>query len=126
MVQRHDYRYPFRIGASGQAAQAEYAAHVGQMVRQVLLTSPGERIDLPDFGCGLRRLVFAPHDRNLDSTTQLVVTRALGRWLAREIEVKAVKVLTPQETADEAQLVITVEYLVRETLTMSQTQVRIV
>src|SRR5207253_3240120 len=123
MVDRHDYGYPFRIAASGQAGQAAYAAHVEQMIRQVLLTSPGERIDLPDFGCGLRRLIFAPHDRNLDSTTQMIVQQALRKWLAREIDVKAVRVLAPEETSDEAELVVVVEYLLRETLTQSRTQV---
>ena len=53
---RRDYAYPLRIdGGSQQAAQAPYAAHVEQMIEQVLLTSPGERVDLPQFGCGLRR-----------------------------------------------------------------------
>ena len=61
-MHRYDYAYPFRIDPlSGQGMQTEYASHVDQMIRQVLLTSPGERIDLPEFGCGLRQLIFAPH-----------------------------------------------------------------
>ena len=41
-VNRNDYAYPFRIDpASGQAAQAGYADHVDQMIRQILLTAPG-------------------------------------------------------------------------------------
>jgi phage baseplate assembly protein W len=126
MVTRHDYAYPFRIGPSGQAAQAGYAEHVAQMVRQVLLTTPGERIDLPSFGCGLRALVFAPHDQNLDATVQLIVGQALRTWLGREIDVRTVRVLPVEETDDEAQLVHVVEYLIRETLAVSQTQVRVV
>src|SRR5512134_1247724 len=98
-MHRHDYAFPFRIDpASGQAAQTNYAAHVAQMIRQVLLTSPGERADLPEFGCGLRQLIFAPHSEALDATTQLVVQQALNRWLAGQIQVKKVKVLTPEET----------------------------
>ena len=59
---RTDYAFPFRIDpVSGQAPQAAYAAHVDQMIRQVLLTAPGERVDLPEFGCGLRQLLFAPN-----------------------------------------------------------------
>lgn len=58
---RHDYAYPFRIDPiSGQAAQTPYATHVDQMIRQILLTAPGERIDLPQFGCGLRQLLLRP------------------------------------------------------------------
>ena len=58
---RRDYAFPFRIDSgSRQAAEAGYADHVRQMIRQVLLTAPGERINRPDFGCGVKRLVFAP------------------------------------------------------------------
>ena len=58
---RHDYAFPFRIapGAS-RSAEAGYPDHVDQLLRQLLLTSPGERTCLPEFGCGLRQLVFAP------------------------------------------------------------------
>jgi phage baseplate assembly protein W len=126
MVDRHDYAFPFRIGAGGQAARAVYAAHVAQMIRQVLLTAPGERIDLPEFGCGLSRLVFAPHDANLDATTQMLVGQALGRWLAQEIDVRRVRVVPPEETGDEAELTLVVEYVLRETLEATETRVRVV
>jgi Bacteriophage baseplate protein W len=125
VVPRHDYAYPFRIGPSGQALQAGYDAHVGQMVRQVLLTTPGERVDLPDFGCGLRRLVFAPHSEALDATTQMLVRTSLVRWLGDQIDVKVVRVETAQETGDDAHLVVIVQYVVRETLTPTQTAVRV-
>ncbi|HEY3005359.1 MAG TPA: GPW/gp25 family protein [Kribbellaceae bacterium] len=126
MVDRHDYAFPFRIGPGGQAARAAYAAHIAQMIRQVLLTAPGERIDLPDFGCGLGRLVFAPHDANLDATTQMLVQQALGRWLAQEIDVRQVRVVPPEETGDEAELTLVVEYVLRETLEAAETRVRVV
>ena len=74
---RHDYAYPvphrpgLRPGAAG-----PYATHVDQMIRQVLLTAPGERVDLPQFGCGLRQLLFAPNSDALQATAQLTVQRA--------------------------------------------------
>jgi Bacteriophage baseplate protein W len=115
-MQRHDYAFPFRIDpTSHQAAQAAYEAHVEQMIRQVLLTSPGERADLPEFGCGLRQLLFAPHSEALDATTQMVVLQALDKWLASQIEVKKVRVVPPEETGDEAQLLVQIEYVLIET-----------
>jgi phage baseplate assembly protein W len=123
---RHDYAYPFRIGPSGQALQARYEAHVAQMVRQVLLTTPGERIDLPEFGCGLRRLVFAPHSEALDASTQMIVRQSLQRWLADQVDVKLVRVEPAEETGDEAQLVVIVQYVVRDTLTEDQVAVRVI
>ena len=100
-MQRQDYAYPFRIdGASHQASQAAYSEHVAQMIRQVLLTDPGERVNLPEFGCGLRRLVFAPHSDALQATTKLIVMQALTRWLAGQIEVKDVVVSRSNQSLD--------------------------
>ena len=115
-MQRHDYAFPFRIDpTSHQAAQTSYEAHVEQMIRQVLLTSPGERADLPEFGCGVRQLLFAPHTEALDATTQIVVLQALNKWLSTQIEVKKVRVVPPEETGDEAQLLLQIEYVLIET-----------
>ncbi len=122
-MERHDYRYPIRIDAtSGQAARSGYAEHVEQMIRQVLLTAPGERADLPEFGCGIRQLLFAPHSEALDSTTQLIVQQALNRWLAGQIEVKKV-VVTPAADGDTSQLLIRVEYVLIETRSGRQIEV---
>src|ERR1041385_2244363 len=123
-MQRHDYAFPFRIDASSrQAAQTPYEAHGEQMIRQVLLTSPGERADLPDFGCGLRQLIFAPHSDALDATTQIIVLQALNKWLADQITVQKVNVLSPDETGDAAQLLVQIEYLLKETQTSKTLQV---
>ena len=123
---RRDYAFPFRIdAASRQAAQSAYPAHVDQMIRQLLLTAPGERADLPEFGCGLRQLLFAPHSEALDATTELIVLEALTRWLEGVIEVKAVRVLPVEETGDEALLVLRIEYLLISTGDPRATEVRV-
>src|ERR1044071_1613700 len=120
---RLDYAFPFRIDASSrQAAQSAYPQHVGEMIRQLLLTSPGERADLPEFGCGLRQLLFAPHSSALDATTKLVVQQALNRWLAGQSEVKDI-VVSPAEDGDTAQLHIRIEYVLVETRSAQQTEV---
>ena len=92
---RRDILYPFAIdAASGQAAQTDYASHVDQMIRQVLLTDPGERVCLPTFGAGLRRLLFAPMNSSLGASTKLIVTQALNQWLGDQITVQDVTVAT--------------------------------
>jgi phage baseplate assembly protein W len=125
-MQRHDYAFPFRIDpASGQAAQTSYQAHVDQMIRQVLLTNRGERIDLPEFGCGLRQLLFAPHNSALDSTTNLIVQQALSRWMSGIISVQQV-IVVPQTTTDNpAQLQIQINYTMLATQTNGQLQVAV-
>ncbi len=88
---RTDYAFPFRIDpVSGQAAQAPYARHVDQIIRQILLTTPGERADLPTFGCGLRQLLFAPNSDALQSTAQLLVQQSLNTWLGKQIRLELI------------------------------------
>jgi phage baseplate assembly protein W len=116
-MDRTDYAFPFRIDpASHQAAQSNYATHVDQMIRQVLLTDPGERADLPEFGCGVRQLVFSPHSQALDATTKLLVQKALGRWLADQIVVQQVMVGPPVPGEGE-QLQVEIDYTLVETQT---------
>jgi uncharacterized protein len=110
-VERHDYAFPFRIATgSHQAERVGYEAHVKQMVVQVLLTSPGERADLPEFGCGLRALIFAGNSDALSATTQMLVQQALGRWLSGHLTVRRVEVLPPETIPEENVIVVRVEY----------------
>lgn len=125
-IQRHDYAFPFRIAAaSGQAERTGYEAHVRQMVLQVLLTSPGERADLPEFGCGLRALIFAGNSDALSATLQILVQQSLDRWLSDHIDLRRVVVLPPEEAAEENQIVVRVEYELRSTRARDVVDVRV-
>ena len=112
---RHDYSFPLRINASQrQAQQAAYPAHVAQMIRQFLLTSPGERIDLPDFGGGLRRMIFAPITSELASTSELLIRRGLNKYLGQHIELLKVTVRNATEI-DPGAIEVFIEYRLKET-----------
>lgn len=114
---RQDFAYPFRIDpASQQTAQTGYPAHVDQMVRQLLLTSPGERVNLPQFGCGLRSLVFAPNTDALAATVKLRVIQGLSQWLAGVVSVLDVEVTGGTGVAP-GTLEVTVTYTLVETQT---------
>ena len=91
--------YPFAIDAGlGRLAQeTDYAAHVEQLIKQVLFTSQGERINRPDFGCGLRRMVFAPNSDVTASLTRITVFQALENWLGSVISVDDVNVKATNE-----------------------------
>ena len=119
-IARQDYAFPFRIDpASQQTAQIAYPAHVDQMVRQLLLTTPGERVDLPQFGCGLRALVFAPNNDALAATVKLRVIQGLSQWLAGVVNVVDVAVGGAQTGAapGPGTLELTVTYTLVETQT---------
>jgi phage baseplate assembly protein W len=122
---RSDYAFPFRIDAvSGQAAQVPYAVHVDDMIRQILLTAPGERADLPDFGCGIRQLLFAPNATALQATTELLVQQSLTKWLNNQIQVQSVDV-TPGPGGDYSQILVAISYLLIETQSLAQTEVTV-
>jgi uncharacterized protein len=133
---RHDFRYPFAIdAASGQAAQTDYASHVEQMIKQVLLTDPGERVCMPTFGAGLRRLLFAPMNSQLTATTNLIVTQALNQWLGNQITVQKVIVQTQNSSTGgkisglplpDSAIVIQVNYVLIETQSIAQTTVQVI
>ena len=69
--------YPFAIDSGGRAAQTLDDDHVRDMIEQVLFTAPGERVMLPDFGCGLLKQVFEPNSDLLAAATQLLVRASL-------------------------------------------------
>jgi phage baseplate assembly protein W len=66
--------------------------HIRDMIYQVLFTNPGERVNLPEFGCGLLQLVFMPNSDALAAATQYTVHGALQRWLGDVIQVERVNV----------------------------------
>jgi len=122
MAGRDDYQFPFRIDpASRQAQRAPYDAHVAQMVRQVLLTTPGERADLPEFGCGLRALVFAGNSEALSAATQMLVQQSLARWLSEHITVRTVEV-----TPVDAEIRVRIEYMLVATRASQSVEVRVI
>lgn len=78
--------------------ETDYGRHVDQLMRQVLLTNPGERVHRPDFGCGLRRMVFAPNNPAAGSLLKLTIVQSLQKWLGTVIEVEDVTVEAENET----------------------------
>ncbi|OYT97074.1 MAG: hypothetical protein CFE49_03835 [Pseudomonas sp. PGPPP3] len=100
--------FPYRIDPRGRSAEAADAAHVHQMIEQVLFTAPGERVNRPDFGCGLLQLVFAPNSDTLAAALQVTVQGALQQWLGSLIVVEAVDI-----DASDAQLTVLVRYVLR-------------
>jgi hypothetical protein len=126
---RTDFAFPFAIdAASGEEAQASYQDHVDQMIRQVLLTDPGERVCLPTFGAGLRRLLFAPVTSQLQATASMVISQALSTWLAGQITVQSVTVETPASDpgTPDGTVIITITYVLIETQSVRQTQVQVI
>jgi phage baseplate assembly protein W len=89
--------HPFHISGEGQTAPTSANDHYRDMIYQVLFTNPGERVNRPDFGCGLLQKVFAPNSEVLATTTQFLVQGSLERWLGDVIQTEQVRVSSEGE-----------------------------
>ena len=102
--------YPFHFDDQGRTASTTDDDHIRDMIEQLLFTSPGERVNRPDFGSGLLQMVFAPNSPELAAALQFTLQAALERWLGDVIEVQALEV-----TSQDATLRVLVQYVVRRT-----------
>jgi hypothetical protein len=87
---------------------------VRQAILLILETAKGERVMRPDFGCGLRRLVFLSMNTALKTLARQEVEEALVAWEPR-IDLQGVSVTEDPRTR--GTLLIDIRYRVRTTNT---------
>jgi phage baseplate assembly protein W len=88
------WAFPPAASAAGDMATAAYETDIQQSILVILGTAPGERVMRPDFGAGLKTLIFEPMNTTTAALAQFNVQKALIQWEPR-IDQIAVKV-TPQ------------------------------
>lgn len=113
---------PVRVGADGRVAWSEGEDNVRDSIRAILLTEPGERLMLPDFGAGLRSFLFEP---NTVSTRRAIadrIKRALTRWEPR-IRLETVSVEEHQDQPSIA--VVTLSYQLVATQTSERLDLQV-
>jgi Bacteriophage baseplate protein W len=103
-------QYPYGFSNSGLTAQTVLASHIRDLIEQILLTSPGERVNRPTLGTGTGALVFAPNSDMLAAAQQQVIQASLQQWLSDLIRVASVDV-----SNEDATLQITVSYVILQT-----------
>lgn len=108
--------YPFHFDRRGRTADTTLEDHIRDMIEQVLFTAPGERVNRPDFGAGLLRMVFEPTSPEVAAALQFSIRAALQHWLGDLIDPQNVEVVSRDST-----LSVTVQYVLRQT-GQSQTQ----
>jgi phage baseplate assembly protein W len=77
------WAFPVAVGGDGEIALAEYEEDIRQAIRIILGTNPGERVMRPDFGAGLRALLFEPINTTTTALAQHRVEQALIEWEPR-------------------------------------------
>ena len=84
--------YPYHVDGRGRTAGTGDGDHLRDLIYQVLMTAPGERVMRPDFGSGLLGLVFEPGGPEAAASTQYLVQGALTKWLGHRIAIESVDV----------------------------------
>ena len=110
MTKTDSFDFPYHIDGRGRTAETDDDDHIRDLIYQVLFTNPGERVNRPDFGCGVGQLVFMPNSDALAAATQFLVQGALTRWLDNVIAVHRVEVVAVENT-----LTVTVVFTKRST-----------
>lgn len=77
--------FPLTLGAGG-ARTTTRIEHIRDQIEQVLFTDPGERWFRPEFGAGVRTLVFEPQNSALWQVTRQRLQSSLAEALAGEVE----------------------------------------
>lgn len=103
--------YPYSVSGTGTPQTTTAEDHLRDLILQVLFTNPGERVNLPEFGVGLHRLVFAPNTDTLRSSVQFLISTNLQRWLGDRIDVEQVNVSS--EPGLESQVTIEIIYIIK-------------
>ena len=100
-------KFPFSVGRDGPATSSR-TEHVYQQIEQVLFTSPKERVFRPEFGVGIRRLVFEPNNAVLWNITQKQLSTSLAEALQGEVDPRTLNIDIKSE---EGKLVILISYM---------------
>lgn len=105
------WAFPFQFDAArGTVGFSEFEENIRQNITIILGTKPGERQMLPQFGCRIHELLFAPNTRATSAMVAHHVSEALRRWEKR-IEVVSVN----SEPGYDGSVKVVVEYRVRAT-----------
>ena len=102
--------FPFRLDARQRTAVTGDDDHIRDLIEQLVLTGPGERVNRPSFGSGLQQLAFAPSSPELGAAVQFLVQGALEQYLGDLIQTESVQV-----DAVDSVLEIRISYVVRRT-----------
>jgi uncharacterized protein len=102
--------FPYQFDGRGRTAEANLNDHINDLIEQVLFTAPGQRVNQPQFGCGIAQTVFAPNSAEMATATQFLVQGGLQQNLGNLIQINNVTV-----TAADSTLTVQVSYTIRST-----------
>lgn len=109
------WKFPLQVTPNGKIAQSHYEQRVEESIYLILGTAKGERVMLPEFGCGIHDMVFAPNN----STTLSIVTHLVREALVEcEPRIDVIDVHVDAASGQPTLLLIAVSYRIRSTNTI--------
>lgn len=107
------WKFPVSVDATtGKFLLSEGEEDIAEAIRIILMTSRGERVMRPDFGCGLKDYVFAAMDETSLRLMESDIREAITVWEPRVTQVEVDVAIDPE---DVGRLSIHVSYVVRST-----------
>jgi phage baseplate assembly protein W len=83
----------------------------------LLLTTPGDRLYLPDFGTNLRKFIFEPNDNTSYTGIKEEIQRAINKYIPN-LKLTELKVETPEkgefQVREEHTAVVRIDYIYTE------------
>jgi phage baseplate assembly protein W len=104
------WKFPLQVTPGGQIARARYEQRIEESIYLILSTSKGERMMLPEFGCGIHDLVFAP---NNSTTIAVVVQTVREALIAFEPRIDVLDINAESAPEEPNLLLIRINYRVR-------------
>jgi Bacteriophage baseplate protein W len=109
------WKFPLQVTPTGGIATATAEQRMEEAILLILSTGRGERVMLPDFGCGIHNLVFAPND---SSTVSKIVDSVRRSLVAFEPRIDVLDVTAETTDGQPNLLLIRVDYRIRDTNSM--------
>ena len=104
------WKFPLQVTPGGKIAQARYEQRIEESIYLILTTAKRERVMLPDFGCGIHDLVFAPNNTLTRSAVVQNVRQALVTF---ERRIDVLDVTAEAADSEPNLLLIRINYRVR-------------
>lgn len=101
--------FPLRLGREG-AVTLQRIPHIRDQIEMVLFTDPGERWFRPEFGAGIRALVFEPNGSPLWQITKQRLQASLSEALAGEVAPRDLEITVRADENFPERLIVGIAY----------------
>jgi uncharacterized protein len=105
------WKFPLQVTPGGGIARAHAEQRIEESIYLILSTAKGERVMLPEFGCGIHDLVFAA---NSPATQSLVVQSVRRALVAFEPRIDVLDLSADTAEGEQNLLLIRIGYRIRD------------